>query len=280
MPPSRSSGPLPDETEAGATIVSFGTEAASPARRALPAEEPVEIVYGGIPFAVMMVTPSCLEDFAFGFSLTEGVVERPQDIRQVRVEPVENGLRCAVELSPEKLHQHLARRRALSGRTGCGLCGIDDLASLPNARPPEGEAPPVAVAAIRRALAGMEENQPLNDRTRAVHAAAWATLDGGIVLVREDVGRHNALDKLIGALLRQEADPAGGFALLTSRCSFELVEKLAAFGGRTLVSVSAPTSRALRRARDLDITLVGIARRDSMTVFHGLDRILRQEPVS
>jgi FdhD protein len=280
MRPSSGNGPLPDAMEAGAAVVAFDTGAVSTARRALPAEEPLEIAYGGVPFAVMMVTPSDLEDFAFGFSLTEGIVESRQDIRQVRVEPAENGLRCAIELSPERLHGHLARRRALSGRTGCGLCGIDDLASLPHARAPEGEAPPVAVEAIRRALAGMEDAQPLNDLTRGVHAAAWAGLDGDIVLVREDVGRHNALDKLIGALLRRHADPGRGFAVVTSRCSFELVEKIAAFRARTLVSVSAPTSRALDRARALDITLVGIARRDSMTVFHGLERILKQEPIA
>ena len=280
MPPNSRDGPLPDAAEAAAAVVSFDTGAVSTGRRALPAEEPVEIAYGGVPFAVMMVTPSDLEDFAYGFSLTEGIVENRQDIRQVRVEQVENGLRCAIDLSAERLHGHLARRRALSGRTGCGLCGIDDLASLPHARAPEGEAPPIAVSAIRRALASMEDAQPLNDLTRAVHAAAWATLDGEIVLVREDVGRHNALDKLIGALLRRHADPSRGFVIVTSRCSFELVEKIAAFQARTLVSVSAPTSRALDRARALDITLVGIARRDSMTVFHGLERILTQEPVS
>jgi FdhD protein len=261
-------------------VVAFDTDEVSTLQRALPSEEPVNIVYGGVPFAVMMATPSDLEDFAVGFSLTEGIVKDQREIRGVRIERVENGIQCAIDLVPERLHQHFARKRALSGRTGCGLCGIDDLASLPQARAPEGDAPPVAVKAIRDALAGLEEAQPLNDATRAVHAAGWARLDGHIVLVREDVGRHNALDKLIGALLRLEVDPAQGFAVVTSRCSFELVEKIAAFGARTLVAVSAPTSRALERARDLDITLVGIARRDSMTVFHGLDRILKQEPVA
>ena len=176
MPPSSGNGPMPDAMEAGAAVVAFDTGAVSTTRRALPSEEPLEITYGGVPFAVMMVTPSDLEDFAFGFSLTEGIVENRQDIRQVHVEPVENGLRCAIELSPERLHGHLARRRALSGRTGCGLCGIDDLASLPQAKAPEGEAPLVAVGAVRRALASMEDAQPLNDLTRGVHAAAWAGL--------------------------------------------------------------------------------------------------------
>jgi FdhD protein len=278
MPPNRPGGP--DAAEAGAGIVAFGTGEVCAVRRALPSEEPVSVVYGGVPFAVMMATPSDLEDFAFGFSLTEGVVESRRDIRGVRVERAENGLVCAVDLIPDRLHGHLARRRALAGRTGCGLCGIDDLASLPRARAPEGEAPRIPVEAIRRALSGLEAAQPLNDLTRAVHAAGWAGLDGEIALAREDVGRHNALDKLIGALLRADADPGRGFAVVTSRCSFELVEKIAAFGARTLVSVSAPTSRALERARDLDITLVGVARRDSMTVFHGVERLLKQEPAA
>lgn len=265
--------------DAEATVVSFETETATSIGRSLPAEEPVGIIYGGVPFAVMMVTPSCLEDFAYGFSLTEGIIEDRSDIRGVRIEQAENGLQCFIDPVPERLRQHLARRRALSGRTGCGLCGIDDLSSLPHARAPEGEAPRITIGAIRRALVTIEGEQPLNDRTHAVHAAAWANLDGELVAVREDVGRHNALDKLIGALLRIDADPRQGFAIVTSRCSFELVEKIAAFGARTLVSVSAPTARALERARALDITLAGIARRDSMTVFHGIERLVQQEAV-
>lgn len=278
MPPSRNHA-HPEAIEAEASIVSFETGAVTGTTRALPEEEPVGILYGGVPFAVMMVTPSHLEDFAYGFSLTEGVIVDRRDIRGIRVEQAETGLQCSIDLVPDRLHHHLARRRALSGRTGCGLCGIDDLASLPYARAPEGEAPRVTVGAIRRALAQMEHWQPLNDRTRAVHAAAWARIDGEVVAVREDVGRHNALDKLIGSLIRTDADPKQGFAIVTSRCSFELVEKIAAFGARTLVAVSAPTARALARARELDITLAGIARRDSMTVFHGLERLLQQESV-
>lgn len=278
MPPSRNHA-HPEAIEAEASIVSFETGAVTGTTRALPEEEPVGILYGGVPFAVMMVTPSHLEDFAYGFSLTEGVIVDRRDIRGIRVEQAETGLQCSIDLVPDRLHHHLARRRALSGRTGCGLCGIDDLASLPYARAPEGEAPRVTVGAIRRALAQMEHGQPLNDRTRAVHAAAWARIDGEVVAVREDVGRHNALDKLIGSLIRTDADPKQGFAIVTSRCSFELVEKIAAFGARTLVAVSAPTARALARARELDITLAGIARRDSMTVFHGLERLLQQESV-
>jgi FdhD protein len=241
--------------------------------RAIPSEMPVNLVYGGIPFAVMMTTPSDLEDFAVGFSLTEGLIQRSDDIRGVRVESEEQGLRLAIDLIPDRLQEHLARRRALSGRTGCGLCGIDDINALPQARMPSGAAPCISLAAIRTALDMLDREQVLNERTHAVHGAAWAELNGTIRYVREDVGRHNALDKLIGALSRAGVKPADGFVVVTSRCSFELVEKVAAFGARTLIAISAPTSLALERAQRLDITLIAIARRDSVTVFHGLERI-------
>ncbi|MGO4526117.1 formate dehydrogenase accessory sulfurtransferase FdhD [Microvirga sp. 2MCAF35] len=268
---------LPTALEAPITVIPFEGTGVSCGTRAIPSEVPVNLVYGGIPFAVMMTTPSDLEDFALGFSLTEGIITHPQDIRGSRVEQDERGLRLAIDLVPDRLHEHLARKRALSGRTGCGLCGIDDLKSLPQARAPEGDAPVVAVSAIHSALLGLDRRQDLNERTRAVHAAAWADRDGTIRFVREDVGRHNALDKLIGAACRAGTPPDSGFVVVTSRCSFELVEKVAAFGARTLVSISAPTSLALERARHLDITLIGIARRDTMTVFHGIERIIRMD---
>ena len=161
----------------------------------------------------------------------------------------------------------------MTGRTSCGLCGVDDLAALPRAAGPSGEAPRVELRAIARALGALDAGQRLNAATRAVHGAAWATLAGEVLDVREDVGRHNALDKLIGACLRAGRDPASGFVVVTSRASFEMVEKAATFGCRTLVAISAPTALAIDRARALDVTLVGIARRDSVTVFHGADRI-------
>ncbi|EIM28824.1 formate dehydrogenase accessory sulfurtransferase FdhD [Microvirga lotononidis] len=260
------------------TVIPFNGTKASRGARAIASEVPVNLVYGGIPFAVMMTTPSDLEDFALGFSLTEGVIKHPHDIRGIRIEQDERGLRLAIDLVPDRLHEHLARKRALSGRTGCGLCGIDDLKSLPQARANEGNAPVIALPAIQSALLGLDRRQALNELTHAVHAAAWADLDGAIRFVREDVGRHNALDKLIGAACRAGTEPDSGFVIVTSRCSFELVEKVAAFGARTLVSISAPTSLALERARHLDITLIGIARRDSMTVFHGIDRISGAQP--
>lgn len=246
---------------------------ARPDTRLLAVETPVQVSYGGIPFGVMMLTPDDLVDFAYGFSLTEGVIDRLEDIREVAVAELPDGLHLGIALAGPKLHAHLARRRALSGRTGCGLCGIADLAALPRAAAARTAAPPVSLAALGEALAQLGALQPLNAATRAVHAAAWCAPDGTIGLVREDVGRHNALDKLIGAALRAGLSPAAGFVLITSRASFEMVEKAATFGARTLVAISAPTGLALERARALDLTLIGIARTDAVTVFHGSDRV-------
>jgi FdhD protein len=275
--PSREGVPIVPVEEAPATIISFVGDEPVSSLRAIPVETPVSLTYGGIPFAVMMSTPSDFEDFAVGFSLTEGVIQRAGDIRRVQLEQDERGLRLLIDLVPERLHEHLARKRALSGRTGCGLCGIDDLDALPKARMPVGTAPSIPLISIRMALSMLEGAQSLNALTRAVHAAAWADLDGTVQCVREDVGRHNALDKLIGALCRGGTNPSSGFVIVTSRCSFELVEKIAAFGARTLVAISAPTSLALERARLLDITLIGIARSDAVTVFHGVERICRRD---
>ena len=227
-----------------------------------------------MPFGVMMMTPADLEDFAVGFSLTEGVITAASDIRGVAVAPLGEGIALRIDLVGARLHAHLARRRALAGRTSCGLCGITDMEQLPRAALPVGAAPRIGLRAIGAALAALDDHQPLNAATRAVHGAAWCDTHGSILTVREDVGRHNALDKLIGARLRAGAGPEGGFVLITSRASFEMIEKVATFGARTLVAISAPTSLALARARALDVTLVGIARRDAVTVFHGVERIV------
>lgn len=268
----------PAAVRVGTAVLSFDDAAAARGERTVAAEVAVNVAYATVPFAVMMMTPDDLYDFAVGFSLTEGIIAEAREVRGVRVEPDHQGLRLLVDLSPGRLRRHLARRRSLSGRTGCGLCGIDDLTDLPQAARPAGAAPAIRIEAVRRALAGLKDRQPLNRATGAAHAAAFADLDGTLVTVREDVGRHNALDKLIGALLRAGAAAAAGFFVVTSRCSFEMVEKVAACGGRTLVAISAPTSLALERARSYDMTLVGIARRDAMTVFNGFDRV-RSEAV-
>ncbi|KQP31078.1 formate dehydrogenase family accessory protein FdhD [Methylobacterium sp. Leaf104] len=243
--------------------------------RPLAVEMPVNLVYGTVPYAVMMTTPADLVDFAYGFSLTEGIIAAADEIRSVQVEAAaaEGGMRLLVDLVPGRLREHLARKRAISGRTGCGICGIDDLASLPKAEAPLHGARRVGIAAIQRALLAMGDAQLLNAETRAVHAAAWADLDGTLVALREDVGRHNGLDKLIGALIRRKTDPADGFVVITSRCSFEMVEKAASLGATVLVAISAPTSLAIDRARLHGMTLCAIARSDTLTVFTGRERL-------
>ena len=237
--------------------------------RAVPIEAAVGIVFAPTPYAVMMASPVDLEDFAYGFSLTEGVVERASDIRSVEVESDARGFRVNIALASDKLRAHLSRARNLAGRTGCGVCGIEDIDQLPFARPRAGENQPLSLAAARRAVLGLDARLPLGDLTRATHAAAWCDNAGDIVLVREDVGRHNALDKLIGALMRANADPANGFVVVTSRCSFEMVEKTAAFGAHAIVAISAPTSLAIARAQAHGVALLAIARRDGATLFTG-----------
>ena len=237
--------------------------------RAIAVEAPVQIVLGGAPFAVMMATPRDLEDFAAGFVLTEQIAASVADIRGIEVEAAEDGWKLKIALSGERLQAHMARARAMSGRTGCGLCGIEDFSQMPSPRPPLN--PPAAIepAAIRAAIGELEAWQPLNRATRAVHAAAWCGRDGRILLSREDVGRHNALDKAIGALARARVAPDSGFFVITSRCSFEMVAKAAIFGAGTLVSVSAPTSLALERARRFGVRVIAVARADQALSFEG-----------
>jgi FdhD protein len=237
--------------------------------RAIAVEAPVQIVLASAPFAVMMATPQDLEDFAAGFVLSEQIAESLADIRGIEVEAVEDGWKLKIALSGERLQAHMARARAMSGRTGCGLCGIEDFSQMPSPRPPLDRPPAIEPAAIRAAIGELEAWQPLNRATRAVHAAAWCGRDGKILLSREDVGRHNALDKAIGALARARVAPDSGFFVITSRCSFEMVAKAAIFGAGTLVSVSAPTSLALERARRFGVRLIAVARADQALSFEG-----------
>ncbi|WP_038366658.1 formate dehydrogenase accessory sulfurtransferase FdhD [Bosea sp. UNC402CLCol] len=232
-------------------------------------ETPINIVYGNMPYAVMMASPSDLEDFVTGFSLTEGIVRGADEIRGIAVEPKDEGVIVTVELAPGRFREHLARRRNLSGRTSCGLCGVETIEEIPMADAATRASRAVSATAIEAALAALDKHQPLNQLTRAVHGAAWCDASGAILAAREDVGRHNALDKLIGARLRAGADAGEGFLLVTSRASFEMVEKAAIFGAGTLVAISAPTSLAIERARHLGLTLAAVARRDGCIVFTG-----------
>lgn len=273
-PEDRPAGTPPISMQAPMQVVAYMASAPKAGTRALAVEAAVNLVYGSVPHAVMMATPADLDDFAYGFSLTEGIVESADEIRATRVEVGSDGLRLHVELAPGRLREHLARKRAISGRTGCGVCGIEDLSDLPRAEMRDAPDVRVALPAIARALQGLDAGQVLGAETRAVHAAAWARLDGSLVAVREDVGRHNALDKLIGALMRTGTDTAAGFLVITSRCSFEMVEKAARLGAAVIVAISAPTSLALERAKAHGITLCAIARSDTLTVFTGSERLI------
>ncbi len=253
--------------------VAYGRGEDRDGERSLAVEMPVNVIYGDVPYAVMMTTPADLADFAYGFSLTEGIVANAAEIRGARVETGEGGLRLVVDLVPGRLREHLARKRALSGRTGCGVCGIDDLKDIPKAERRAAQGVAVSLSAVERALRALDDLQVLGRETRAVHAAAWADRDGKVLAVREDVGRHNALDKLIGALLRAGTRPEDGFLVITSRCSFEMVEKAASFGAAILVAISAPTSLAVERAARHGLTLAAIARHDTVTLFTAPERL-------
>lgn len=232
-------------------------------------EWPVNIRYGSVPYAVMMATPLDLEDFVTGFSLTEGIIAGASEIRAIRISDEPEAISVDVELAPRRFRQHLGRQRRLTGRTSCGVCGVEDASQLPRAERRSAAGAPVTAEAVARAVGDLRAHQPLHARTRAVHGAAWCDREGRILMAREDVGRHNALDKLIGAVLRAGEAATDGFVVVTSRASYEMVEKTAMLGAAALVSVSAPTSLAVSRARAAGLMLVSVAREDGCEVFSG-----------
>lgn len=230
-------------------------------------ETPVALVYNGISHAVMLATPNDLDDFALGFSLSENIVSSARDIYSCEINPVENGIELQLEISAERAALLKERRRSLAGRTGCGLCGVESLQAALRPPQPVAQRPRATLAAIARALAALPQQQPLYRASGAAHAAAWINLNGDIQTVREDVGRHNALDKLIGALSRAAIPPAQGFVIVTSRASYEMVQKVATFGAGLLVAVSAPTAYAVRLAEQCGVALAGFAREDRLSVY-------------
>lgn len=233
------------------------------ARQDLLAEEvPVAISYDEAPFAVMMASPGDLEDFAIGFSLTERGLA-PDALLDVAVRPELEGWRIHLRTR----HPVVARERALPGRSGCGLCGSRELEDVLRRPQRVGAGSSVDAAALEQALARLQARQPLNAATGALHAAAWCDAAGELLLVREDIGRHNALDKLIGAMLREGHSPEAGFALITSRASYEIAMKAAAAGICFIAAVSAPTALAVDLAQACGLTLVGFARPGRQVVY-------------
>jgi FdhD protein len=239
----------------------------------VPVERPVAISFLGIGYAVMMATPTDLEDFAYGFARAERLIDDAADLTGIEIREEERGVLLGIELVSERHDRVLARVRHRVGESSCGLCGIENLEQALRPLPALPAPARIEPAAIFRALDAIRAHQPLNAETGAVHAAAFCDARGEVVAAREDVGRHNAFDKLVGHCLREGRDMGSGFAVLTARCSYELVEKAALAGVRMLVTISAPTSLAVERAQEAGLTLVALARPDSMLVMSDPHRL-------
>jgi FdhD protein len=230
-------------------------------------ERPVALVYHEVPHVVMLATPADLEDYAIGFTLSEALVASADEIRGVEVIQGEASADVKITVAWERFTQLLHRRRNLAGRTGCGLCGAETADDAIRECAPVPAGVTVTATELHAAIAQLSGRQPINARTGSVHAAAWVVPGLGIQIVREDVGRHNALDKTIGALARARADFAAGYMLITSRASYEMVQKCATVGVALLVALSAPTAFAVRLAQRSGLTLVAFARADQHVVY-------------
>ncbi|PPU91682.1 formate dehydrogenase accessory sulfurtransferase FdhD [Xanthomonas albilineans] len=241
------------------------------------AEVPVAFAYNDAPFVVMMATPEDLQDFALGFSLSEGIVAMSAQLRIVAIDTHLEGVSLRLQIPPEHAAALQARQRNLDGRSGCGLCGSASLEGVLRAPRRLFAGTPVAAPALARALRELREQQTLNASTGATHAAAWADAHGEVRLMREDVGRHNALDKLIGALATAGIDPACGFAVVTSRASYEMALKAAQAGIPLLAAMSAPTALAIALADSAGLTLIGFARGDDCVVYSHPQRLVSSE---
>ncbi|BAI73549.1 formate dehydrogenase accessory protein (plasmid) [Azospirillum sp. B510] len=244
-----------------------GAEEGADVEWQVPEETAVAFEYNGRSHAVMMATPADLEDFALGFSLAEEIVGAAADIEDMTVRETPLGFVVNMTVDPLRLLRGSLRSRSMEGRSGCGLCGVDSLVHAVREPRKIETTLDVEPAAVAAAFRGLPDHQPMNRANRSVHAAAWCAPDGGIRIAREDVGRHSALDKLIGAVARSGADPATGFVVMTSRCSFELVQKTAAVGIPLLATISAPTALALELARNANLTLGALSRRDTVILF-------------
>jgi FdhD protein len=241
--------------------------------RSVPEETAIALTYNGGTHAVMMATPLDLEDFALGFSLNEGIIDSASDIQSLDVLSMEDGIELRIWLARSSADRLQRRRRHMAGATGCGLCGLESIAEATRPARVVGPGRRFSSRQIMAAMASLSGFQKLNNETRAVHAAAFWEPTCGIVALREDVGRHNALDKLVGASARAAVPAGEGAILLTSRVSVEMVQKSASFGAPVMVSVSAPTATAVRMADTAGMTLAAIARKDGFEVFTHPGRI-------
>ena len=236
-------------------------------------EVPVALEFNGVSHAVMLTTPLDLEDFALGFSLSEGILENAHELYAVEESHSALGITLQLQVASSAFARLKDRRRSLAGRTGCGLCGTESLAQVTRPLPVLRDTVRLSRQAIGRAMAQFCSLQTLQQATGAVHAAAWCSASGEVQWLREDVGRHNALDKLIGALVRNDVDAASGFIAVTSRASFEMVQKTAMAGVPLLAAVSAPTSLAVTTAQRARMTLVGFAREHDLVIYSHPERL-------
>jgi FdhD protein len=257
-----------------APCLEYRASAAKRRKRELAEETPVALVYDGSTEAVMMATPADLEDFALGFSLTEGLIESPSEIGELTVLHSEAGIELRMWLAGPSANAYRTRRRRLTGPTGCGLCGIESLAEAIRPARVVGKGRHWQAADVAAAIAMLAEGQTLHRQTHATHAAAFYKHGSGTAITREDVGRHNALDKLGGAIARSGADASQGALVITSRVSVEMVQKAAAIGAPLLIAVSAPTALAVRTAEAANITLIGVARHSDWELYTHPHRVL------
>jgi FdhD protein len=230
-------------------------------------EVPIALEYNGISHAVMLASPRDLEEFALGFSLSEGICADINECYDIDIVPSDDGITLQIQIATEAFVKLKEKRRNLTGRTGCGLCGTESLEQVLRPLIQCSMKQPISAASIRRALAELTAHQPLSRVTGGAHAAAWCSANGELLAVFEDVGRHNALDKLIGAMAKRKLDPQTGFVLMTSRASVELVQKSATFGIAALVAISAPTGLAIRTAKSCGMALVAFARQNGFVVY-------------
>ena len=237
-------------------------------------EVPVALTYNRNAHVVMMATPADLEDFALGFSLSEGIVSDASELLATRVLEREQGLEVAMTVSSQAQETLSRQRRNLAGRTGCGLCGAESIEQAMRRPEPVSNGLRLPPSAIQQAVAALDSGHPLRTKTGAVHCAGWFDLREGLVHAREDVGRHNALDKLIGCLARVGFDNSRGFVVVSSRASYEMVYKASAVGSELLVAVSAPTALAIEFAGQAGMTLVGFARPGRHNVYSFPERIM------
>jgi FdhD protein len=241
---------------------------------AVVAEEvPIAFVYNGRPFVVVMGTPSDLEDLAFGFSLTEGVVISGRGIQRLDVVRASHGIELQIDIASADARRLDERSRGMASRTGCGLCGIESISEVLRMPTPVGRTLDITRDAMWRALDALSHQQTLNNETNTAHAAGWATSDGVLHVVREDVGRHNALDKVLGALARTDRTASDGFIVITSRASYEMIQKAALRGIELVAAISRPTGLAIRLAAVSGVTLVGLLRGRTANVHSHPERI-------